>query len=146
MHPVADFPGGGALALGPEVGVEAASREELVVAAALREAPVVEGDDLVGRADCGEPVGHDQQGLARDELGERGLDEAFVGGVDGRGGLVERTMGGVQKTGRTATIGPIRGRVPTTPSDGRPSRRPRAVMSSRASAGWPPSLVRSRCW
>ena len=62
-------------------------------------APAVHDRDLVGVADRGEPVGHDQHGLVAHQGGQGGLEQALVGGVERGGGLVEQHDGGVLEDG-----------------------------------------------
>ena len=55
--------------------VAAAERQQLIVAALLRDAPVLEHDDAVGVADRREPVRDDERRAAFEQLVERPLDD-----------------------------------------------------------------------
>src|SRR6185503_15772452 len=72
-----------------ELAVAAAAREQLGVGAALDDAPALEHEDLVGRADGREAVRDHEGRAAAPQARERVLDVALALAVEARGGLVE---------------------------------------------------------
>ena len=88
-----------ALELDPvELGVLAAGGQQLVVAAALDDAPVVEDQDHVGLADRRQPVGDDQRGAPL-QGGGQGLLHGRLGlRVEVGGGFVQHHhLGGLEQ-------------------------------------------------
>lgn len=73
----------------PHAGVEPAGGDEVVVAAALGNPPLVEHQDLVDVGDGVQAVGDDDHGALAGELRDRGLDLRLVLGVGEGGGLVQ---------------------------------------------------------
>ena len=94
-----DLVGGGRRLAGDQAGVGAVAGHELVVAADLDDAAVVEDDDAVGVADGAEAVGDDEGGAALLQLLQRLLDEVLALAVERRGGLVEDEDAGVAEDG-----------------------------------------------
>src|SRR5438309_8240469 len=78
----------GRLAL-PQLGVEAAFVEELIMGAALDDLPLVEHDDLVGFDDGRKPVGDHDRRPAFGDLVERFLDGLLSAAVERAGRFVE---------------------------------------------------------
>ena len=76
-------------AVAPDLGVDGVRVDELVVAAARRDAPVLEHDDLVGQRDGGEAVRDDDRRAALHDGLERAPDARLGGRVDRGGGVVE---------------------------------------------------------
>src|SRR5262249_12120315 len=72
-----------------QLGVEAARREERLVRALLDDAPLVEDDDAIDRADRGEAVGDEQRGAPAPGALQRVLEAGLGVAVDVGGGLVE---------------------------------------------------------
>src|SRR5437868_2567919 len=72
-----------------EAGVDAAPRDEVLVATLLDEASVVEDEDAVGVADGREAVRDDEGRLARRERVQRPHEERLGAGVHRARGLVE---------------------------------------------------------
>src|SRR6516162_494752 len=79
----------GLLLAGPHRGVDAATRQQLAVLAALDDAAIVEHQDLVGLDDRRQPVRDDQGRAVGGDLGEARLDLALGLGVERRGRLIE---------------------------------------------------------
>ena len=78
-----------------ELGVATTQCEQLRVPTALDDPAVLEDDDLVGRADGGEPVRDDERRTPLERLAERGGDRRLGGRVERGGRLVEDDHAGV---------------------------------------------------
>src|SRR5664279_4831882 len=74
---------------GGQCGVTAVVIDEAGVGSRFDDSAVVDDDDLVGVAHCGEPVGNRDGGSALGQRVERLLDGALGFGVEGTGGLVQ---------------------------------------------------------
>src|SRR5262245_49106204 len=72
-----------------KMGVEAASREQSLVRAALDDASIFDREDDVGFDDRFEVVSDDDDGLARSQASERFEHQLFGRRVEPRGGLIE---------------------------------------------------------
>ena len=72
-----------------EARVHAALRDELLVRPHLDDAPLVEDDDAVGRADGRQAVRDDDRRAPAHDLLERALEARLGVRVDARGRLVE---------------------------------------------------------
>src|SRR5919201_1811296 len=79
----------GAVQLVRQAAERAVDGEQLALAAPLRDASVLDDEDLVGAADCREPVRDDYRRATAQEPVERTLDQHLGGPVDVRGRLVQ---------------------------------------------------------
>src|SRR5262249_30471614 len=70
------------------LGVTAVGADQLVVGPVLDQTPALDGDDAIGPAHRGEPVGNDQDGAAFGDLPHVLLDDALAFVVEGTGRLV----------------------------------------------------------
>src|SRR5262245_30565454 len=73
----------------PEIAVDVAAIEELVVAPHVDHAAAVEDEDAVRRHQRGQPVRDDDHRPARRDAREVGVDDRLAFGVEGAGRLVE---------------------------------------------------------
>src|SRR5471030_1878650 len=80
-------------------GEEAALGEELVEAALLDDAALVEDEDFVHGAEGGEAVGDADDGAVFGEMVDGFLDFGLGLGIEGGGGFVEDEEGGVADEG-----------------------------------------------
>src|SRR3546814_13591443 len=72
-----------------ERGIAAAEPEQFVMRAALDDAPLVERQNAVALADCGEAVRDDQHGAAGGDRLQLALDDLLALGIERRRRLVE---------------------------------------------------------
>ena len=95
MGPPDCFPLCRAEIAGIELVVLAALGDELVVRAALDDAPLLEHHDAVAVSDSRKPVGDDERRAPLHQRIHAGLHERLGARVDGRGRLVENQHGRV---------------------------------------------------
>ena len=78
-----------------EIVVSAFGGVQLLVIAALKDAPLFDDEYLVGAPDGRKPMGYDERGASLHQVRETGLDESFGFGIEARCRFIKNQDAGI---------------------------------------------------